>query len=240
VSPRRRPAIAPPALALAALFALAACGDDPAPRAHATTAGIPDPAREALVRTLEPRVPPRLRPLLRDSLRVMVTPSAVIPAFRYHWGTWTPPGSDSALHAVSATAGGEGYPIRNFHEWSYAVGRVRWSPASVRQAAIACAEAARAAGARPREENDLYLGPRSLRGWSAPDPAALRRLGPPLVTASRVQFNRFAAQVWIGEPGQSSRYRCLFTPRTGRRGPLAEFARTDSLAGTGLPPPGSR
>ena len=32
----------------------------------------------------------------------------------------------------------------------------------------------------------------------------------------------------MGEPGGARRYRCLFTPRTGRRGPLAEFARTDS------------
>ncbi|HET7464767.1 MAG TPA: hypothetical protein VFJ82_26225 [Longimicrobium sp.] len=239
--PRRRPqAIAPPALALAALVALASCGRDTAPRAHATTAGVPDPAREALVRTLEPRVAARLRPMLRDSLRVVVTPSAVIPAFRYHWGTWTPPGADSALHAVAAMVGAEGYPIRNAHEWSYAVSRVRWSPASVRQAAIACAEAARAGGAHPREENDLYLGPRSLRGWAVRDTAALRRLGRPEVTRVRAVFNRFRADVWIGEPGQSSRYRCLFTPRTGRRGPLAEFARTDSVAGTGLPSPDPR
>lgn len=228
--------IAPPALALAALFALASCADEPAPPAHATTAGVPDPAREALARTLEPRVPRSLWPMLRDSLRVVVTPSAVIPAFRYHWGTFTPPGADSALHAVAATAGGEGFPVRNWREWSYAVGRVRWSPASFRQAAVACAEAARAAGAAPREEDDLYLGPRTLRGWTVVDTAALRRLSPPVVARSRTVFNRFRAEVWMGEPSQkSTRYRCLFTPRTGRRGPLPEFARTDSVAATGLP-----
>lgn len=237
---RRRQTIAPPALALAALLALAACGSDVEPRAHATTAGIPDPAREALVRALEPRVPPGLRPMLRDSLRVVVTPSAVVPALRYHWGTWTPPGADSALHAVAAMAGGEANAIRNPHEWSYAVGRIHWSPASFRQAAIACAEAARAAGADPREENDLYLGPSTLRAWTVQDTASLRRLRPPVVTQVRAIFNRFRAEVWMGEPGRARRYRCLFTPRTGRRGPLADFARTDSVAGAEVMSPESR
>ncbi|HET7232601.1 MAG TPA: hypothetical protein VFJ16_21505 [Longimicrobium sp.] len=228
----RRTITAPPALALAALVALAACGGDAPPRPHATTAGIPDPAREVLARTLEPRVPAPLRALLRDSLRVVVTPSAVVPAFRYHWGTFTPPGADSVLRAVAATAGGEAYAVRNPHEWSNAVGRVRWSPASFRQAAVACAEAARAAGARPREENDLYLGPRTLAGASRRDTAAVRRLSPPVVTRVGAVFNRWRVELWMVEPGGASKYHCLLTPRTGRRGPLAEFARTDSITET--------
>ncbi|HEU4560505.1 MAG TPA: hypothetical protein VFS20_21825 [Longimicrobium sp.] len=227
---------APPVLALAALVALGACARDAGPRAYATTAGVPDPAREALARTLEPQVPPRLRPMLRDSLRVLVTPSAVIPAFRYHWGWWSPPGGDTVYRALAVTTGGEAKAVRNPHEWSNAVGSVRWAPATFRQAVVACAEAARAAGALPREENDLYLTPHTLRGWAVRDSADLRRLQPPFTTR-RVGgiFNRWRTEVWMGEPGRATRYRCLFTPRTGRRGPLVEFERTDSLVGTGLP-----
>ncbi|HEX8830151.1 MAG TPA: hypothetical protein VF705_03240, partial [Longimicrobium sp.] len=139
------------------------------------------------------------------------------------------PGADSALHAVAVTAGGEAYAVRNPHEWSYAAGRVRWSPASFRQATVACAEAARAAGVRPREENDLYLGPGTLAAWLIRDSAAVRRLRPPVVTRVGGTFNRWRVEVWMGERGGASGYRCLFTPRTGRRGPLAEFARTDSI-----------
>jgi hypothetical protein len=223
-------------LALAALVALGACGRDTAPRPHATTGGIPDPTREALATTLEPRVPPTLRPMLRDSLRVLVTPSAVVPAFAYHWGWWVPPGGADTLRALAVTTGGEATAVRNPHEWSNAVGRVGWAPASFRQAVVACAEAARAAGALPREENDLYLTPQTLRGWAVRDSADLRRLQPPVVTR-RVGgvFNRWRAEVWMGEPGRATRYRCLLTPRTGRRGPLAQFERTDSIVGTGLP-----
>jgi hypothetical protein len=232
-NPSRR--TAPPVLALAALVASIACSAD-APTPHATTVGIPDPAREVLVRTLDPRVAPALRAMLRDSLRVAVTPSAVVPAFRYHWGTWTPPGARSARRAVAVTAGGEAFAIRNPHDWSHAVGRVGWSPASFRQAAIACAEAARAAGNYPREEDDLYLGPGTLRAWAVRDTSDLRRLRPPVVTRVGAGFGHWRIQVWMGEPGRGSRYRCLFAPRTGRRGPLAEFERSDSIAGTGLPP----
>lgn len=233
IRPSRRNA--PPVLALAALVASVACTAD-APAPHATTRGIPDPAREALVRTLEPEVPTEMRAMLRDSLRVVVTPSAVIPAFRYHWGTWTPPGGGPAVRAVAVTAGGEAHAVRNPHEWSHAVGRVGWSPASFRQAAVACAEAARAAGADPREEDDLYLGPSAARGWAVRDSAGLRRLHAPTITKVHAIFNRWRVALWMGEPGRASRYHCLFTPRTGRRGPLAEFERTDSIVGTGLPP----
>lgn len=222
-------------LALAALVACAACAAD-APAPHATTRGVPDPAREVLARTLSPRVPAEVRPMLRDSLRVIVTPSALIPAFRYHWGTFAPPGGGPSVRALAVIAGGEAHAVRNPHEWSHAVGRVGWSPATFRQAAIACAEAARAAGADPREEDDLYLGPRGMDGWVVRDPADLRRLHAPTVTRVAAVFNRWRVELWMGEPGRASRYHCLFTPRTGRRGPLAEFERTDSLVGTGLPP----
>ena len=68
------------------------------------------------------------------------------------------------------------------------------------------------------------------------DSAELRRLQPPFITR-RVGgvFNRWRTELWMAEPGRASRYRCLFTPRTGRRGPLPQFERTDSLVGTGLP-----
>jgi len=223
---------APPVLALAALVASAACKAE-APASHATTAGVPDPTRQALLRMVEAHVPPEVRTTFRDSVQVRVTPSAVVPAFRYHWGTWTAPGGD-VHHALAVTAGGEAHAVRNAHEWSHAVGRVGWSPASFRQAAVACAEAARAAGDQPREENDLYLGPHPPREWIVRDTADLRRLQPPVVTRVAAVFGRWRIEVWMGEPGRSSRYRCLFTPRTGRRGPLAEFARTDSIVGTGL------
>jgi len=230
----RRGRGAPLALALAALVACA-CGERAA-RPHATTAGIPDPAREEMARALEPRVPARLRPLLRDSLRITLTPSTLIPAFRYHWGSWTPPGADTALRALAVTAGGEAAAVRDAHEWSNAIGRVGWSPSSFHQAAFACAEAARAAGSGPRPEAALYLNPRSLRGWTIGDAAAARRLRSPVVTHVGGAWNRWRAQVWMAEPGRAVRYRCLFTPHVGRRGPLVELVPTDSIAGVGLPP----
>jgi hypothetical protein len=235
VSPPFRRRTAPLALALAALVACA-CGERAGPRPHATTAGLPDLAREEMARALEPRLPPRLWPMLRDSLRVVITPSTLIPAFHYHWGTWRPPGADTAYRALAVIAGGEAAAVRDAHEWSNAVGRVGWSPSSFHQAAFACAEAARAAGGAPRREAALYLNPRSLRGWAVRDTAAARRLRSPVVTHVGAVWNRWRAEVWMAEPGRAVRYRCLFTPHVGRRGPLVELARTDSLPGVGLPP----
>jgi hypothetical protein len=153
----------------------------------------------------------------------------VVPVFRYHWGVMGE--GDSTLRAVAVTAGGAALPVRTPREWSSAVGRIGWAPASFRQAVVACAEAARAAGAAPREEVDLYLGPRIPAEWPRLDPAGARRLQPP--RATRRAYGQWIAEVWMGEARGASRYRCLFAPRVGRRGPLAEFVRTDSIRAAG-------
>jgi hypothetical protein len=207
-----------------AAVAAASCGTGPPSSAHATTGSVPDPVREALLQALEAEAGPGTRDAIRARMRVTVTRSDAIPALLYDWG-WYDAGGRT-YQALAASSGGRPSPIRTPHEWSAAVWPIGWSPASARLAAVACGEAARSAGAHPSIADSVYNSSGDLRGKPIADSTATR-LHPPLVT--RRERGRWEVRMWLRERGVLSRYRCLFAPRTGRRGPLAEFERVDSI-----------
>lgn len=226
-----RTALVAAALASAAL-ASAACGrDDPrplAPSAAAARPSAPEPVRAALALTIAHGMrgdAARYLPVPPESVRVAIERSGVVPGLRYHWGTYVPPGADDvAFHSVVATSGDRLQAIRNAHEWSVAAGFAQWSPATAGQAVAACAEAGRASAPHPTRAIGVYAGGEPVAAVTA----EARKVRTP--QARQVAPQRWEVIVWMREPGATVRERCLFTPRTGRSGPLAEFARTDSVA----------